>query len=262
VVLATEGLDLHEGGHQHDDEHGDGDEDSHDHNADEEHSHDHDTDTHSEDHEHENEEEHTDAEHATEDHEHETDEYAHSSEEAHDEHDHDHGAYDPHTWLDPILFNQTVDILTEAIIAIDPENEATYRANADALKAELTTLDAEYSTALASCALNKVIVTHDSFGYVSERYGFEAHAIAGLSTQDTPSAVTLAALREEAAEGVGAILLEENSVAAFGETLARETGLDTLPVNPIAYVIPEGEDYQTLMRANLATFATALNCNE
>ena len=72
---------------------------------------------------------------------------------------------------------------------------------------------------------------------------------------------TLAALREEAAEGIGAILLEESSITAYGETLARETGLQTLSLNPISYVIPDGEDYLTLMQKNLDAFAFALKCD-
>ena len=72
----------------------------------------------------------------------------------------------------------------------------------------------------------------------------------------------MAELKEEAAEGIDAILLEENSVAAYGETLARETGLQTLTINPIAYIVPTGHNYLTLMRSNLTAFATALQCHD
>ena len=197
----------------------------------------------------------------------EHDEHAEESEEEHEgeeeehEDEHDHGEFDPHTWLDPILFSETVAHLTEAIVALDSDNAATYEANAAALQAELIALDAEYESRLMNCELEEVITSHDAFGYIGSRYDFEIHAIAGLSTQDLPSATTLAELREEAEEGIGAILLEENSVASYGEALARETGLATLSINPIAYSVPTGEDYVTLMRTNLYTFAVALNCN-
>lgn len=184
----------------------------------------------------------------------------HSEEEP--ENEHDHGMYDPHTWLDPALFSQMVAHIAEEVAAIDPENASAYQANAVALQTELTAIDAEYRNRLASCELNEVITSHDAFSYVAKRYNFEVHSIAGLSTQDTPSATVLAELKEEAEEGIGAILLEENSITAYGETLARETGLETLTINPIAYLVPSGENYLTLMRSNLDTFATALKCNE
>lgn len=237
VVIATDAVELHEGGHDHDDH---AEEDG----------------MHEEEGEHESEHglEHDEDHEEKEDHEHE--------DEHDDEHKHDHGAYDPHTWLDPVLFSETVLHIAEAIAVVDPENASEYAANAAVLVATLETLDTEYQTTLGTCALDEVITSHDAFGYLAERYGFEVHSIAGLSTQDTPSVATLAALKEEAEEGIGAILLEANSIAAYGETLARETGLQTLSLSPIAYAISETEDYMSLMQSNLATFAEALQCNE
>jgi zinc transport system substrate-binding protein len=185
------------------------------------------------------------------------------ADETHEEDGHadDHGNDDPHTWLDPVLLSETVMHLTEAIIELDPENASVYETNAAALQTELMTLNTEYETGLATCATDEVVTSHDAFGYVAERYNFTIHTIAGISTQDLPSAQTLASLKEEAAEGVNAILLEANSVTAYGETLANETGLQTLSINSIAFAIPDGSDYLTLMRANLEAFKTALDCN-
>lgn len=233
VVIATADITLHEGGHQH----------AHD------NEHDH---THEDEHEHEDAAEHS----------HESASHEHNDNHEHAEDMHDHGMYDPHTWLDPVLFHDMVAHIAEEIAAIDPDHAATYRANAQMLQEELLELDKEYSNTLETCALNDVIASHDAFSYLAQRYGFIVHSIAGLSTQDMPSAITLATLKEEAEEGIGAILLEENSIAAYGETLARETGLATLPINPIAYNIGPSETYLTLMRSNLTTFATALECNE
>jgi zinc transport system substrate-binding protein len=227
VAIATAHLKLHEGGHAHDDHGNEHTEDA----------------THSDGHAHGEES---------------VDGHAHGEESVDD---HTDGAYDPHTWLNPVLFSEMVTHLTEVIITIDPANAATYEANAAALKAELSVLDTQYTQRLSSCILDEVITSHDAFGYMADAYNFSVHAIAGLSTQDTPSVTTLAELRQEAQEGIGAILLEENSITAYGETLARETGLKTLSINPIAYVIGENEDYFSLMRANLDTFATALECD-
>jgi zinc transport system substrate-binding protein len=188
----------------------------------------------------------------------------HEGEEHENDHEdeHNHGKFDPHTWLDPILFSETVQTLTTKISEIDPQNATIYRKNADMLVAELKKLDEEYKNQLANCSINEVITTHNSFSYVAERYEFEVHSISGLSTQDTPSITVLAELKEEAKEGIGAILLEDNSIKAYGETLARETGLKTLSINPIAYMVPAGDNYLTLMQKNLNTFAEALKCNE
>lgn len=185
----------------------------------------------------------------------------HHDEETEAHHNDTHAQLDPHTWLDPVLFADTVDHLGEALATLDPEFATAYTANAEALQAELAALHTSYQTRLVNCAYDEAIISHDAFGYLASRYQLEMHPIAGLSTQDTPSATTLATLRKEAAAGVGAILLEDSSVTAYGETLARETGLTTLTINPIAFSVPEGSDYLSLMHDNLDTLVTAYACN-
>jgi zinc transport system substrate-binding protein len=264
VAIATANIELHEGGHDHGEEHAlEAD------HTDESHTDEHADDSHDDDHADEHKEDSHDDEHKEDSHddgheedEHEADVHGDESNEAsHDDED-EHGAYDPHTWLDPVLFSEMVEHLTEKIVTLDPSNAVVYRENAAALQAELVTLAAEYAARLTNCELDEVITSHDAFGYLADRYNFKVHSIAGLSTQDTPSVTTLAELRAEAAEGIGAILLEENSITAYGETLARETGLQTLSLNPIAYIIPANETYLTLMQSNLDSFAIALACNE
>jgi zinc transport system substrate-binding protein len=253
VVIATEAVELHEAGHDHSDEHHEGEEQ-------------HEAGEHTDEHAGEAKE-HTD-EHADEQHddhggeavgEESPDEQAAHSE---DEHEHDHGDYDPHTWLDPILFSEQVAYLVDTLSTLDPDFAAEYEANGAALQTELETLSTQFATQLQNCTYREAIVSHDFLGYVGDRYDLAFHAIAGLSTQDMPSVTTLAELRDEATEGVGAILLEENAIAAYGETLARETGLQTIAINPVAFMIPAGENYLTLQAANATALGEAFGCNE
>jgi len=249
IVLASDAVELHEAGHKHgDDEH-----------ADELHHEDEQTGeaAHTDEpgDEHHEEAEHQDDEPAAE-----HEEEVHHDEDAHDEHD--HGDYDPHTWLDPVLFSEQVAYLVTVLSTLDPEFASEYEANGAALQAELAALDNQFATALTSCLYEEVIVSHDFLGYVGDRYSLRFHSIAGLPTQDMPSVTTLAELRAEAAEGVGAILLEANAIAAYGETLARETGLQTVTINPVAYSIPAGENYLTMQATNATALAQAFGCNE
>lgn len=65
----------------------------------------------------------------------------------------------------------------------------------------------------------------------------------------------------EAEEGITHILVEENSVKAFAETLARETGLATLPVSPLGRgTLDPSKDFFDVMNTNLNSFKIALNC--
>lgn len=137
----------------HEDEHHD--EDGHDEHEDHE-------DTHHDDH-------HEDDEHDDEDDHHED-----------DHHGHNHGEFDPHTWLDPVLAQDMVREILESVMDIDPNNSETYSANADSLIGRFQALHDDYTQTLTNCAADEIITSHDAYGYLAERYGFEIHTIAGL----------------------------------------------------------------------------------
>ena len=188
-----------------------------------------------------------------------TEEKHHEKEEGHDEHQ--HGEYDPHTWLDPVLSQQMVDEILKALVIVDSANEATYRANAKVLIERYAQLDQDYQTGLANCSNEEVVISHDAYSYLARRYGFKFHAIAGISPQDEPSAKILAELKDEAEEGITHLLIEENKVRRFADTLVRETGLKTLPVNPLGRgTLDPEKDFFDVMNDNLNSFKVALNC--
>jgi len=187
------------------------------------------------------------------------DDEKHDDEEHHDEHN--HGEFDPHTWLDPVLAQDMVDQIATAIVSIDSANKDVYQANAKLLKDRFAQLDQAFEKGLANCANKELIISHDAYSYLVRRYGFKAHTIAGFSPHDEPSAKILAELKKEAEEGITHILIEENNVRRFADTLARETGLATLPANPLGRgTLDPKKDFFDIMQENLNSFKTALNC--
>ncbi|MCA9364972.1 MAG: zinc ABC transporter substrate-binding protein [Candidatus Moranbacteria bacterium] len=205
---------------------------------------------------------------------------AHHDEEGDDEHEHEedgedghghdeeggdghnHGGADPHTWIDPVLAAGIVEKVRDILVSVDPDYADDYRSRADLLLDRLSTLDDMYAERLSNCSVSETITSHDAFGYVSRRYGFTLHSIAGLSTDDEPSATRLAQLRRESSEGVTHILVEENNSGRFADVLARETGLSVLSINPLGRGTMDAEkDYFDIMEENLVSFETALGCN-
>jgi len=183
----------------------------------------------------------------------------HEEEASHDEHN--DGAFDPHTWLDPVLAQQMVDNISKAMQEMRPADAEVFQNNADTLKARLQALNISFTQSLSSCEQTEVIVSHDAYGYLARRYGFHTHAIAGLSVADEPSAKILINLKSEAQEGITHILIEENSVRKFADTLTNETGLISLPVNPLGRgTLDKNKDFFDVMEANLQSFKTGLNC--
>ncbi len=175
---------------------------------------------------------------------------------------HHHGGYDPHTWLDPVLAKETVIHIADEFVKLDPEHEEYYRHNAQSLANDLEALDKTYAQQLAydNCSVHSSMVSHDAFGYLSERYDLRMHPIAGLSTLDKPSADLLAQLAKLAQdEKMIAILTEGNSVKEYAETIADETGLALIPINSLAVSTEDG-DYIDGMYRNLDNLKKAYDC--
>lgn len=182
-----------------------------------------------------------------------------------DEHGHDHDGEDPHVWLNPADAIEQVRAIQTGLTEADDEGAAIYQQNADTLIKELNELDAEFSTALSSCTLDHIVVSHEAYGHLAERYGLEQIGLADLSAEfeSTPQRVTQV-IQEMQRLGVSHILQEPILSDALAETVAAETGAEILPLFPLEALTPDqansGENFFTLMRQNMESLKTALNC--
>jgi len=99
--------------------------------------------------------------------------------------DGDEGHADPHLWMDVSVWSKVAGNIGEQIIALDPENEETYRNNLTTYQEELTLLNEYAIKALSSIPeKQRVLVTaHDAFSYLGRAYGIEVKGIQGISTE-------------------------------------------------------------------------------
>jgi zinc transport system substrate-binding protein len=189
----------------------------------------------------------------------------HDDEQAEDaEHDHE-DAKDPHFWLDPVLAQHVIVNIREGLSKADPGNKAYYQQRAEEYISKLKQLDQEYATGLQSCRLHTIVASHGAFSYVASRYGFTVEAITGLSPETEPSASRLAELTEHVKEeGISHIFFEHLVSTRLADTIAQETGAQTLVLDPIEGLTNEaqkdGKDYLSIQRENLRNLRTALAC--
>ena len=189
----------------------------------------------------------------------------------HDDHEghegHAHGEFDPHIWLDPLYAIKQSKAVLDALSAKDPSNADYYLGNYQKLEQDLQSLHQDYTTGLSSCKHEEFVISHAAFGYIAARYNLEQIEIAGLSAEASPSAARLAEIAERVGKlGLGSVLVEalqwDNSVS---QTLANESNLQALPVHVIGTVtrdeLNEHADYMGLMRNNLKSLKTAMECS-
>ncbi len=91
---------------------------------------------------------------------------------------------DPHVWFDVSLWMKAVEQVRDDMVAIDPQNQAVYTANAEKYLAELKELDEYARGQLASIPKEqRVLVTaHDAFQYFGHAYEVEVLGLQGIST--------------------------------------------------------------------------------
>jgi zinc transport system substrate-binding protein len=145
----------------------------------------------------------------------------------------------------------------------DPAHAHEYRANADALQAQLSLLDHDLQAGLADCASKDLVTSHNAFGYLARRYGLRQVAVTGLTAEDEPSPTDLAHVTDFVeANDVRTIYFETLISPAVAKTVAHETGARTDVLDPIEGLNDrsQGTDYLQIMRANLRNLRKGQPC--
>ncbi|HEX4131496.1 MAG TPA: zinc ABC transporter substrate-binding protein [Pirellulales bacterium] len=132
------------------------------------------------------------------------------------------GHYDPHVWFDVSLWSETVPVVRNALVEIDPAHREDYRQRAEAYRAQLDELHQWCKAQAATIPPeHRVLVTaHDAFHYFGRAYGLEVRAIQGISTESE------AGVRE--INELVAFLVERKIKAVFVESSVSERNIRAL----------------------------------
>ncbi len=189
------------------------------------------------------------------------DEHAEEEHEDEDSDEHDHGGLDPHFWLDPERLAVVAHAVADNLAQVDPDNAATYRANADTLEESLVALDTELTTGLDSCAGDVVVTSHAAFGYLAARYDLRQVSVSGIDPEGEPSPARIREVREAIADlGVTAVFTEPLADPAVAATLAEDLGVEVLQLDPLDSHDQDGPDYREVMTSNLEALRAGLGC--
>lgn len=132
------------------------------------------------------------------------------------------GAWDPHVWFDVELWSYTIDAIRDALATLDPAHAATYRANADAYRADLAGLDAWVAEQVATIpAGGRLLITaHDAFGYMGAAYGLEIRGLQGTSTATEAGAADV--------RGLADLIVERRIKAIFVESSVPKATIEAV----------------------------------
>lgn len=132
------------------------------------------------------------------------------------------GNYDPHVWFDVTLWLQTIDVVRDALIKLDPASADLYNANAESYRAQLQELDAYVRERAASLPEEKrvLITAHDAFEYFGRAYGFTVRGLQGISTESEAGASDVQSLAD--------FIVERQIPAVFIESSVPQRNIEAV----------------------------------
>lgn len=174
-----------------------------------------------------------------------------------------HNEHDPHVWHNPVLMQKYAANVAIALIRADPAGAQYYQSQFEKYSRELILLDNEAQQQFNAIPPNqrKVLTGHDSFAYLSARYGIQFIAPQGNNTEAQPSAKTVAAIiRQIKQQNIKAVFTENIKDNRMIQRIAQETGAkiggklysDALSQDANA------QTYVAMFRHNVRTMAAAM----
>lgn len=203
-------------------------------------------------------------------------EYAHEHAEAEEEHhheaeadpghaEHDHGHHhhagvNPHLFASPRQAARIALNVAGGLSKADPEGAGIYFRNAQTYAARLNALADELAALGKTLKNNRIVEPHGVFDYLARDMGLEVVAVLRPHGQEPSAAEMLELVRTLRAKQAGAIFTEPQYPAKVGAALARETGLPTATLDPVATGPDEAplDYYETAMRQNMEVLGATL----
>lgn len=130
--------------------------------------------------------------------------------------------FDPHVWFNPDLWVIAVEAIRDELIELDPDNEQTYRENAETYTAELDELNDYVAGRIEEIPEQKriLITAHDAFGYFGNAFDMEVRGLQPITTDVEAAASDIRELAD--------LIVEREIPMIFPETAVPVQGIEAV----------------------------------
>ncbi len=171
--------------------------------------------------------------HGREGHEHEGGEKEYGEKAGEESRSHGDIVLDPHIWLSPPLVLTQSETILEAIVAIDPENAETYKANHGKFASKIQSLHEDLEKDFAGKEGLRFMVFHPTWGYFAREYGL-VQVPAEIEGKE-PKPAQLKELIEKARKGdIKVVFAQPQFSTRSADLISREIGGRVVLVDPLA----------------------------
>lgn len=179
-------------------------------------------------------------------------------------HGHSHDGPDPHVWQDPRRAQFMARNIGDGLARVAPAKAEAFAAGVAAYRAELEEIErwAQAEIARIPEERRRVVVGHDSFRYMGDRFGIRFLPAQGVTTDSEPTAQQVARLiRQIERERIAAVFVENITNPRLIEQIASEAGATVggrLYSDALSAPGGEAPTYLDLVRHNVRTIVAAL----
>lgn len=152
-----------------------------------------------------------------------------------DEHSHKHDTvYDPHIWTSPVKVIHISELIENTMSRLDPEHSAAYKSAANLFINKLQRLDELIKIKTNTLKKRDLIVSHPSWSYFSEQYGFKQISIEQQGKEiQASSMVKLIKLAKD--RDITAVFVQPQFNDKAAITIANEINANIFVIDPLAY---------------------------
>ncbi len=160
--------------------------------------------------------------------------------------------YDPHTWSDPLLAADEVDIIADKLSQLDPKHKAIYHKNAKSFRKEASQIYKDYEKKFKSVSSRTFVTQHTAFSYLANRFKLTQLGIAGIKAEQEPTARQLKEVRDFIKNHkVKTIFVETNVSPKVAQTVAKSTGAKLKMLSPLEADPKNNRSYLENVKENL-----------
>lgn len=195
-------------------------------------------------------------------HEHEYEGHEHAHEE--EGHEHEEGSEDPHVWLDPVLNKKMVKSIKDDLAKKDPQHKDYYENNYKQVVNDLDNINQRLTQVTEHPKRDTVVISHDSIGYLANRYGFKQEGVSGMNNEEPSQRDLMDIVNNIKQTKQPYVLYEQNISSKVTDVIQKESNSTPLSFHNMATLSKEESKegnitYQSLMKRNIKSLDKALN---
>lgn len=193
-------------------------------------------------------------------HEHEGHDHDHEA----DGHNHEEGSEDPHVWLDPVLNKKMVKSIKDDLVKKDPQHKTYYENNYKQVVDDLNDINQSLTKITEHPKHDTVVISHDSIGYLANRYGFKQEGVSGMNNEEPSQRDLMNIVNNIKQTKQPYVLYEQNISSKVTDVIQKESNSTPLSFHNMATLSKEESKesnitYQSLMKQNIKSLDKALN---